>query len=168
MLTALWRIYQIRGDWRTVKMNQNNSGNSPRFLTRTLERRDETWLKSYLGGHTKQERLPWWLRQKRILLQCRILGFDLWVGKIPWRREWRPTPVFLPGEFHGQRSMGSQRVRHDWANNTHTQVVDSKWEERYPLPVVQSVKEVMNLYKSYSIFSQGSYESQGELVNSTY
>ena len=28
-----------------------------------------------------------------------------WVGKIPWRREWQPTPVFLPGEFHGQRSL---------------------------------------------------------------
>ena len=31
--------------------------------------------------------------------------FDPWVGKIPWRREWQPTPVFLPGEFHGQRSL---------------------------------------------------------------
>ena len=27
-------------------------------------------------------------------------GFDPWAGKIPWRREWLPTPVFLPGEFH--------------------------------------------------------------------
>ena len=27
------------------------------------------------------------------------------VGKIPWRREWQPTPVLLPGEFHGQRSL---------------------------------------------------------------
>ena len=32
-------------------------------------------------------------------------GFDPWVGKIPWRREWLPTPVFLPQEFHGQRSL---------------------------------------------------------------
>ena len=31
-------------------------------------------------------------------------GFDPWIGKIPWRRERLPTPVFLPGEFHGQRS----------------------------------------------------------------
>ena len=38
-------------------------------------------------------------------LQCRRPGFDPWVGKIPWRREWLPTPVFLPGEFHGQRSL---------------------------------------------------------------
>ena len=33
-------------------------------------------------------------------------GFDPWVGKIPWRRAWQPTPVFLPGESHGQRSLG--------------------------------------------------------------
>ena len=32
-------------------------------------------------------------------------GFDCWVRKCPWRREWQPTPVFLPGEFHGQRSL---------------------------------------------------------------
>ena len=34
---------------------------------------------------------------------ARDMGFDSWVGKIPWRREWQPTPVFLPGESHGQR-----------------------------------------------------------------
>ena len=32
-------------------------------------------------------------------------GFDPYVGKIPWRREWPPTPVFLPGKFHEQRSL---------------------------------------------------------------
>ena len=32
-------------------------------------------------------------------------GFDPWVGKIPWRRAWQPSPVFLPGESHGQRSL---------------------------------------------------------------
>ena len=31
--------------------------------------------------------------------------FNAWVGKMPWRREWLPTPVFLPGEYHGQRSL---------------------------------------------------------------
>ena len=50
-------------------------------------------------------RLPWWLRRWRICLQCRRPGFDPWVWKIPWRREWLPTPVFLPGESHGQRSL---------------------------------------------------------------
>ena len=33
------------------------------------------------------------------------LGFDPWVRKIPWRKEWLPILVFLPGEFHGQRSL---------------------------------------------------------------
>ena len=32
-------------------------------------------------------------------------GFDLWAGKIPWKRAWQPTPVFLPGDPHGQRSL---------------------------------------------------------------
>ena len=32
-------------------------------------------------------------------------GFDLWVGKIPWRRAWQPSPVFLPGESNGHRSL---------------------------------------------------------------
>ena len=32
--------------------------------------------------------------------------FNPWVGKIPWRRAWQPTPVFLPGEVHGQRNLG--------------------------------------------------------------
>ena len=36
--------------------------------------------------------------------------FDPWVGKIPWRREWQPTPVFLPGKSHGQRSLVGYRV----------------------------------------------------------
>ena len=34
-------------------------------------------------------------------------GFKPWVRKIPWRRAWQPTPVFLPGESHGQRSLAS-------------------------------------------------------------
>jgi len=37
-------------------------------------------------------------------LQCRRSGFDPWVGKIPWRRAWQPTPVFLPRESHAQWS----------------------------------------------------------------
>ena len=35
----------------------------------------------------------------------RDVGFDPWVGKIPWRRKWQPTLIFLPGESHRQRSL---------------------------------------------------------------
>ena len=46
-------------------------------------------------------------------------GFHPWVRKIPWRMKWQPTPVFLPGEIQGQRTLvgyGPQghRVRHNW------------------------------------------------------
>ena len=37
--------------------------------------------------------------------RCKRQGFYPWVGKIPWRRAWQPTLVFLPGESHGQRSL---------------------------------------------------------------
>ena len=40
-------------------------------------------------------------------------GFNRWVGKIPWRREWLPTPAFWPGEFHELDSPWGHRVRHD-------------------------------------------------------
>ena len=36
--------------------------------------------------------------------------FDTWIGKMPWKRKWQPTPVFLPGESHGQRSLAGYRV----------------------------------------------------------
>ena len=36
---------------------------------------------------------------------CKRCGFDPCVGKIPWRRAWQPTPVFLSGESHGQRNL---------------------------------------------------------------
>ena len=58
----------------------------------------------------------------KICLQCRRCkrhGFGLWVRKIPWKRTWQPSPVFLLGEFHGQRSLAGYspwlcRVRHNW------------------------------------------------------
>ena len=48
---------------------------------------------------------PWWLRRSSICLQCRKPRFSPWIGKIPWTRKWQPTPVFLPGDAHGQRSL---------------------------------------------------------------
>ena len=47
-----------------------------------------------------------WLSGKESTCQCRICGWDPWVGKIPWRKKWQSTPVSLPGKSHGQRSLG--------------------------------------------------------------
>ena len=52
------------------------------------------------GGTSGKESACQWRRHKRH-------GFDPWVRKIPWRRSWQPTPVFLPGESHGQGSLTS-------------------------------------------------------------
>jgi len=41
----------------------------------------------------------------KFCLQCRKPGFDPSVRKISWRREWQPTPLFLPGESYGQKSL---------------------------------------------------------------
>jgi len=55
--------------------------------------------------------------------QCRRYGFDPWVGKILWRRQWQLTPVFLLGKFHGQRSLVGYSPRghkdSDMAEYTH-------------------------------------------------
>ena len=54
--------------------------------------------RGFPGGVSAEE--PAW--------QCRRCwrhGFDPWVGKIPWSKKWQPTPVFLPGISHGQRSL---------------------------------------------------------------
>ena len=48
---------------------------------------------------------PVWAAREGENQQCRSPRFDPWVGKIIWRKEWQPIPVFLPGEFHGQRSL---------------------------------------------------------------
>ena len=61
------------------------------------------WIISY--NCFRSNKLPRWLCSKEPACQCRRCRFNPWVRKIPRRREWQPTPVFLPGEFHGQRSL---------------------------------------------------------------
>ena len=79
--------------------------------------------KEILTYSTTQMRLPRWLSGQESTFQCRRCrcGFDPWVGKIPWRMEWYPTLVFLPGKSHGQWSLAGyspwdlKRIRHDFA-----------------------------------------------------
>ena len=81
-------------------------------------------------GSVSGVRNGWRFRWRQSL---RLRGF-------PWRRAWQPTPEFLPGESHGQSSlpgytMGSQRVGHDWATNTHTQGASlmAQWQRILPV-----------------------------------
>ena len=51
--------------------------------------------------------LPKWLSSTQSACQCRRHRFNPWVGKIPWRRKWQPTPVFLPRKSQQQKSLGA-------------------------------------------------------------
>ena len=68
----------------------------------------------------------------KIYLQCRRPGFNSWVGKIPWRREWQPTPVFLPGKSHGQRSLA---IYSPWGckelDDYHTQRIELHFQNKH-------------------------------------
>ena len=63
-----------------------------------LKKRQGKGAWAFPGGSSGKEPACQCKRQKR-------WGFDPWVGKIPWRRAWQPTPGFLSGESHGQRSL---------------------------------------------------------------
>ena len=63
------------------------------------------------GSLLWNSRLPCWPRSTDSACQCRRCGFDPWIGKIPWKRKWQLTPVFLPGESHGQRSLAGYSPR---------------------------------------------------------
>ena len=60
---------------------------------------------SNIWPSTLRNGLSRWLSGKETTCQCRRSRFNPWVRKIIWRRKWQPTPVFLPGEFHGQRNL---------------------------------------------------------------
>ena len=77
-----------------------------------------------------------WLRiclQYRRHTRC---GFDPWVRKIPWRRKWQPTPIFLPEQSHGLSTLASyspwdlsRTQLSDWACTTHRVLTLYSWEE---------------------------------------
>ena len=74
-----------------------------------------------MGQVISQAGLPWWLSSKASTYQCRRYWFDPLARRIPWRKKWQPTPVFLPGKSHRQRSLegyspwSHQIVGHDLA-----------------------------------------------------
>ena len=94
---------------------------------------DPIWGMCFPGGaNGKKKSACQYRRHKRH-------RFDPWVGKIPWSWKWQPTPVFLPGKSHVQRSLvdynpwGCKRVRHDWAQgrlSVATCHLSPKWDTR--------------------------------------
>ena len=93
----------------------------------------------HLGKYNMHLGLPRWLSGKEPTCQHRRRkshGFDPWVGKIPWRRKWELTPVFLPGESQTEepdmlQSMGSQEVGHDWMTLHTKEDATQGWREKF-------------------------------------
>ena len=79
--------------------------------------------------------LPWWLSGKECTCQYRRRRFNPWIGRIPWRRSWQLTPVFLLGKSHGQRNLegyspwGGKRIGHDLATKQQQQVYRDRQTE---------------------------------------
>ena len=76
-------------------------------------------------------------------MQERWLRFDSWVGKIPCRKKWQPTPIFLPEKSHGQRSLSSYSP---WAIkeprtqlSTHTCILINKTKKFQGLHLIEFV-----------------------------
>ena len=79
-------IWVLKNEWELFRKQGKKEG----LLVKVKE--------GFLGGASSKEHICQHRRHKRD-------GFDPWIGKIPWRRAWQPTPVFLPGKPHGQRSL---------------------------------------------------------------
>ena len=73
--------------------------------------------------------LPRWYSGEESTCQRRRCWFDPWVRKIPWRRKWQPTPVFLPGKFHGQRSLVGYSPRGHKESDTTEHEQKDWWSE---------------------------------------
>ena len=73
------------------------------IISRKLKRKPS--LSEVKGYAHSYPGLTQWLSSKESACKCRSHRFDPWVEKIPWRKKWQPTPVFLPGQFHGQRNL---------------------------------------------------------------
>ena len=87
-------------------------------------------LKVSIPSSHENNGLPRWRSGEESACQCRRCKrhrLNPWVGKIPLGRKWQPTPVFLPGKFHGQRSLAgySSKGQKSWTRlntHAHTQV----------------------------------------------
>ena len=87
-----------------IKMREEINDNELRKIIEKISETQSQFCRQ-VNKINKTDGYPGGSRRERIRLQRRKPEFSPWVGKIPWGRAWQPTPVFLPGECHGQRSL---------------------------------------------------------------
>ena len=103
LLKLLFPMHQSGSSWLSSYLNMDSFCNNAEWLEIVY------WVlaSSLLWG------LRWW----RICLHCRRCGLDPWVGKIPWRRKWLLTPVFLSGESQSSQGRKESNTT-EWLNWT--------------------------------------------------
>jgi len=87
-------------DWTTIKEGRKREKMKKKKKTNTTTSQNKEL--------TPRWGLPWWLSGKESTCQCKRHSrcrLDSWIRKIPWRRKWQPTPLFLPGKSQGQRRL---------------------------------------------------------------
>ena len=95
--------------------------------------------------------LPKWLSGKESACQCRRhrrCEFDTWMGKSHWKREWQHTPVFLPGKFHGERSLAG------YSSEGHKELT---WLSRHAISDLRLLKSCLVIVTLYIPQSQQSH-----------
>ena len=84
----------------------SREGNTlPVFRDRQIQEDKAPWVPGNVSDRLKRCGANCGIGGKESTCQCRRFRFDPWVEKIPWRRKWKPTPVFLPGKSNGQRRL---------------------------------------------------------------
>ena len=101
-------------------------------------------------GLVRSQHLLWASRVaqcKEFTCQCRRHGFDLWIGEIPWRRKLQLSPVFLPGEFHGQKEPSGPQAMGSWRADTTEKLKNSS--DTLALGEVGGVRGVPRVFPSF-------------------
>ena len=97
-----------RGAWLATVHGVRNESDTTLYIATCVHPLQGVVLLCTLLYTTHGVGLPRLISDKESACQCRRhkrCGFNPWVRKIPWRRKWQPTLVFLPGKFHGQRKL---------------------------------------------------------------
>ena len=71
-----------------------------------LMKNQGSYRSRYIGINSEDEGASLVAQTVKNLAAIWETGFDSWVGKMPWRSKWKPTPITLPGEFHGHTVRG--------------------------------------------------------------
>ena len=113
-------------------------------------------------------KLPKWHSGKEPACQCRRCrrcGFNPWVRKMPWRRKGQPTPVFLPGESHGERNLGGYTL---WVTKSQTwlNLAQLQWSKYGLIALRTSFEvEIQTTHDTFSLVKNAIVHINSTLTN---